>query len=67
MSRAAQCIDCRHRLLNHERGRLCKPRIYPPRDAADRDWGWKRRCEDFEPCLELAPPEVPAIPRAGRG
>lgn len=46
---------------------LYKPRFYPPPDAADCDWGWKRRCEDFQPRLELAPPGVPAIPRAGRG
>ena len=25
-----------------------RPRFYKPRDPITSDWGWKRRCEDYE-------------------
>ena len=25
-----------------------RPRFYKPRSPVDRDWGWKRVCDDFE-------------------
>ena len=24
------------------------PRFFSPRDPMDQDWGWKRRCDDFQ-------------------
>jgi hypothetical protein len=49
----AYCLDCRHRDLDDERGALTcrkghKPRFYAPRAPHDVNWGWKRRCADFE-------------------
>jgi hypothetical protein len=66
--RAAQCLDCRHRSLNDEAGRLAclrghKPRFYPPRDMRDVSWGWKRRCSDF--LLRLQPDQA-YLERDGR-
>jgi hypothetical protein len=25
-----------------------RPRFYKPRHEGDTNWGWRRRCEDFE-------------------
>ena len=47
--KAKNCEECRHFLSG---GILCveghNPRFYKPKHERDGDWGWKRRCEDFE-------------------
>ena len=48
----AHCIDCQHRDLDPDLGKLTcskghRPRFYAPRTPGDANWGWKRRCEDF--------------------
>jgi len=59
MSRAANyCEDCRHSSITDETGKstlICKhghkPKFYVPKthtDAIDGNYGWKRKCEDYE-------------------
>lgn len=55
--KARQCDECKHydaEIVPYE-GWPCveghKPRFYKPltiSQAHSGDWGWKRRCEDFE-------------------
>lgn len=57
MTRAAHCDECKHYdadIVPHE-GWPCveghKPRFYIPQTMNQEhrgDYGWKRRCEDFE-------------------
>jgi len=56
----AYCLDCKHRDLDDERGALTcrkghKPRFYAPRAPNAVDWGWKRRCADFESRVDIPP------------
>lgn len=53
MKRAKHCHECRY-MGDQARG-ICwaghRPRFYQPktlRAAIYGDWGWKRRCSDFE-------------------
>ncbi len=57
--KAQWCEECRHcdldRLDKFGRGSPCtkghRPRLYKPltlSQAHSDDWGWKRKCEDFE-------------------
>lgn len=46
-------MDCAHADASVHIGlQICskghKPRFYMPRDELDLDWGWKRKCTDFQ-------------------
>ena len=47
------CDECRHKIpgltvMQCSKGH--KPRFHvPSSDPRDTDWGWKRKCKDFEP------------------
>ncbi len=43
------CGDCKHRIsFRVECSKGHRPRFYPPKDERDDNWGFKRRCVDFE-------------------
>ena len=48
------CDECRHRnrFVEGDRNNVCKkghnPRFYQPISALDTNYGWKRKCTDFE-------------------
>ena len=47
------CSECRHfEVIRFGLSDTCdeghKPRFYKPRSPIDEDWGYKRKCEDFE-------------------
>lgn len=51
--RAKNCCECKHWKVDHfHTGGVClrghRPRFYKPRHESDTDWGWRRRCADYE-------------------
>ena len=51
----AHCLDCQHRDLDEERGALTCRKGHKPRFYISDDWGWKRRCTDFESRVDIPP------------
>ena len=51
--KAKHCEDCNHFRYGYSEEHLCAkgnhPRFYKLKSIFDDDFGWKRRCEDFEP------------------
>ena len=52
-TKTRHCDECLHRQeINFRRTNPCelghKPRFYQPTHEGDKNWGWKRRCEDFK-------------------
>lgn len=51
--KAKHCDECRHfdqptALTRPPCAIGNKPRFYKPKHGRDDDWGWKRKCNDFE-------------------
>lgn len=48
------CDECQHWVVDASNApfRTCnkghKPRLYMPKGAMDTDWGYKRKCKDFD-------------------
>jgi hypothetical protein len=47
-----QCYQCAHRNFEAELDSICdkghKPKFFIPRSALDQNYGWKRKCADYE-------------------
>lgn len=49
--KAAHCDECKwfaQETYEHVCRKQHYPRFYQPKHTRDSDWGWKRKCEDFE-------------------
>ena len=47
------CDECRHYNYMHTKDdEVCNknhhPRFYVPKSPMDKNWGWKKKCKDFE-------------------
>lgn len=49
--KARQCDECKW-YANNATDHVCRkqhfPRFYKPRSPMDQNWGWKRKCDDYE-------------------
>ena len=56
-AKTRHCEECQHRIWSAEYANTPKhlqcwkghaPRFYMPQSPIDQDWGWKRKCHDYE-------------------